>query len=240
MSVARPGPVLICLRVPGRVGGWAAGAVSSPSPPPIDHLAVLLCRPLVPVSQRTRYSSVSPARLSACFALQSFPVLPLVCSSLTSSFSPRPQVCVSHPHERAGGGRDAPGPSLRPKGTPPASTLSLTLRGCAAGGGPSAAVSGFRALRSPPGCVRPPRVVGRQPRDKDRDVVAAAPDRVMGNLFPSPSESRGRGRVGGAGPWPMPSWRPGGVGKRAAGRVTLRAQVGGAQSGWGGGWEGKR
>lgn len=83
MSVAQP--VLICLRVPGRVGGWAAGAVSSSSPPPIGHLAVLTCRPLVPVSQLTLSSSVSPARLSAV-GMFCFVVLP------------RPASCLQLPH----------------------------------------------------------------------------------------------------------------------------------------------
>ena len=115
----------------------------------------------------------------------------------------------------AGGGPAPRAVSLRPDNTAAGTPLPTPRVGVQPGGGPSAAVSALAALPSSlPGCVRPRRVVGRQPGDRDRQLTHMGRwDRAMGSLLPTLSHGGGKGE--------LDTRR-----SRREGGVTLRAKVG--------------
>lgn len=183
---------------PGWVGGRGRSRCAPPLHPPClsSRCAFLLIDSFIS-NVPSPFVSIPlplPAQLSPdfCFSLLLSPHLLSAAPSLPLSLS-IPQVlarrgwgrgrgralflphwCLGHSIALVGAweGPDARTLGPRPDGTAAGPPLPTPRVGVQPGQRPSAAVSAFLALPSPlSGCVRPRGVVGRQPRDRDRQLT---------------------------------------------------------------------
>ena len=156
--------------------GSTCSVSSYTSPPSITSLCCSATRVLC--LRRSLGSSASPRSAVSVLLLFCpvfpFSALPLRCAGGSILLLPLVRVPWRVPLG-AREGCDPRDPSPRPKRpprrpAPPPSHLQWVHSGL----GPSAAVGAVKALPHPPWLRRPPRAVGRQPRDTDRHTVADA------------------------------------------------------------------